>query len=448
MSRFVFTFGIFVNQGSAAHLAEVGAKPLGVARLYGYKLAVHGPMTLHLGPSREYCYGLLWELNPEAEAFLDRIEGYPHWYGKDELSVVAGTRNPQKGKGEPTIFCYRMPGDPGTAVGHNNLMRARKVPEAIGLPTTTRFELRRKVRPTDPPHKAPKRLKPAPTGKAVLKPTGEPERVMYFGYGSNLSYDQIKRRCPSAEPVKAFGVEGWRLEFHSGFANISREPKSTCYGAIYTMTEDDARVMDGFEGLYDRLWLDIGGVGRVLTYQMRPAHRHLSKPSKVYARVVAAGYKDWGLPAVLLKRALSRAWVLSFEIDEYARPAPAKMIHEREVARERRSLLVETGVVKRKKRKPRRAPINAWWRIPAPPVGAGQPQPRKPTAPLSVQKRIEDERARQANEARRRAGNPFEWRAIDDPAYFADMGDVRFYDPDLDDNGIPGFDLFDHGKRH
>jgi hypothetical protein len=102
-------------------------------------------------------------------------------------------------------------------------------------------------------------------------------RPMYFAYGSNLSYSQMKLRChnnpkKSAKPVAIARLDGWRwLISEKGYANIIppkalrvglQETKGenvpisgkedAVFGILYDMTPKDESFLDAYEGVdYD-----------------------------------------------------------------------------------------------------------------------------------------------------------------------------------------------------
>ena len=339
MTRLAFLYGIFVNPGTAAGLVRDGGRVLGVARLRGYRVAENGPMTLHTAGQDDYCYGLLWELTPNAERYLDRIEGYPAWYSKAALRPCKTGELPVPDDAE--VFAYRMRGNPGTLLAHNNLDRATRVPEILGMPTRCQYHLTRT--PDTGDGKPRRRQRPTPpTGKA------DKERTLYFAYGSNLSVDQMMRRCPSAEVREALNISGWRLGFKR-FANIEEHEGSVINGALYALTDQDLAALDRYEALYERLWLDVADVGRVVTYQI-PEHRVMSQPEVSYVRVIAAGLKDWGHENESLLSAVLGTGVPRVIANQMMVPASARLIHRREARRDRRRVLVKGGVIRKKKR--------------------------------------------------------------------------------------------------
>ena len=40
--------------------------------------------------------------------------------------------------------------------------------------------------------------------------------MMYFAYGSNLNWDQMKVRCPDCFPIAKATLKGWKLQSKLG----------------------------------------------------------------------------------------------------------------------------------------------------------------------------------------------------------------------------------------
>ena len=69
--------------------------------------------------------------------------------------------------------------------------------------------------------------------------------MLYFAYGSNLNWHQMKKeRCPGSKYLKPFTLKGYKLCFshktvHStyGHANIVKNKKSKVPGALWKITK-------------------------------------------------------------------------------------------------------------------------------------------------------------------------------------------------------------------
>jgi gamma-glutamylcyclotransferase len=84
----------------------------------------------------------------------------------------------------------------------------------------------------------------------------------YFAYGSNMSYEQMKERCPDSKYVGVARLNGYKLDFTKmstirggGVADIVEAEDDCVYGVLYSITDDDLAKLDRFEGyprMYDR----------------------------------------------------------------------------------------------------------------------------------------------------------------------------------------------------
>lgn len=174
--------------------------------------------------------------------------------------------------------------------------------------------------------------------------------VLYFAYGSNLSTDQMRQRCPYSTPVGLGYLEGWRWIINErGFANIvqvedfemvdaaeastsnSTSAASTApedegvYGLLYLLPPQDEESLDGYEGVpfayqkfqVDVAWVkdtageDFGEMVRALVYidEKRVGE---DVPRGEYVGRMERGIEDavenWGLDEGYADRVMRRFW--------------------------------------------------------------------------------------------------------------------------------------------
>ena len=130
----------------------------------------------------------------------------------------------------------------------------------------------------------------------------------YFAYASNLSKQQMLKRCPEAKPKFSAILpnyklifSGWSREWHGGTASIQPFRGSKVVGAIYEISEKDLQKLDRFEdypNTYDHINVMVFNEDDVavkaITYIKRRQSDE-SKPSPEYLAVIRKGYKDWEL---------------------------------------------------------------------------------------------------------------------------------------------------------
>ena len=84
-------------------------------------------------------------------------------------------------------------------------------------------------------------------------------QLHYFAYGSNMNWEQMKRRCPSTQFVCVASLKDYRFAIarHSrlrncGTANIFADSGSEVWGIVYDVSEPDLIILDSFEDGYRR----------------------------------------------------------------------------------------------------------------------------------------------------------------------------------------------------
>jgi gamma-glutamylcyclotransferase (GGCT)/AIG2-like uncharacterized protein YtfP len=137
-------------------------------------------------------------------------------------------------------------------------------------------------------------------------------QLYYFAYGSNMNWEQMQRRCPSAKFVCVASLKNYRFAIarHSrlrncGTANIFAETGSEVRGIVYDVSEQELAILDGFEDGYRRermLVLAIDGSQssiEVLVY-IAKEEDDVPLPSSEYKQLIVAGAKHWNMPEFYL----------------------------------------------------------------------------------------------------------------------------------------------------
>lgn len=82
-----FAYGSNINLEQMAHRCP-DAQIVGPVTLENYELRFRGSGFATVTPKNgSVVHGLLWKLTPESERALDRYEGYPRHYTKEQVSV-------------------------------------------------------------------------------------------------------------------------------------------------------------------------------------------------------------------------------------------------------------------------------------------------------------------------------------------------------------------------
>ncbi len=140
--------------------------------------------------------------------------------------------------------------------------------------------------------------------------------MLYFAYGSNLNWNQIKGRCPSTEFFAVAKLKGHRLAFTrkserrgGGSADAVPEPGCSVWGIIYRMDENEITALDEAEDYvpgraqngYTRqqcyVYAD-GNEEKPILVSLYFAEKQESPPlpSAAYKQLIVEGAKYWRLP--------------------------------------------------------------------------------------------------------------------------------------------------------
>jgi hypothetical protein len=80
-------------------------------------------------------------------------------------------------------------------------------------------------------------------------------RRVYFAYGSNMIKNQMKSRCPGSELIGIAILAGYRFLINSrGVATIVKDPASRVYGMLWSISIENERALDFYEGVSSGLY--------------------------------------------------------------------------------------------------------------------------------------------------------------------------------------------------
>lgn len=142
--------------------------------------------------------------------------------------------------------------------------------------------------------------------------------MLYFAYGSNLDWNQMRRRCPSARICCVAEMKDHGLVFprkskerKCGVASIEALRGSSVWGVVYQIDEVDVGKLDASEGYapgresvknsYERVERHVNKDGDnanpllVWVYVALP-QPNAPPPSADYKRQIVDGAKFWHLP--------------------------------------------------------------------------------------------------------------------------------------------------------
>ena len=131
-------------------------------------------------------------------------------------------------------------------------------------------------------------------------------RMPYIAYGSNMSIDGMKGRCPGAKAICSGRIEA-ELVFR-GVADIVPQRGGSLPVGLWFVDENNVRALDVYEGwprLYQRVIIPVKAKGKTIkgfAYIMTTNDE--SPPSPWYYHIIRTGYADFKCPAGQLHEAL------------------------------------------------------------------------------------------------------------------------------------------------
>ena len=146
--------------------------------------------------------------------------------------------------------------------------------------------------------------------------------MLYFAYGSNLNHQQMKNRCKGAKYLKKYNLNGFKLCFSHktnysvyGHANIVKNKRSKVYGALWNITKNDEKELDGYEGVdynyYQKEYFFLKRK-KVLVYVQNVYY--IKKPNSTYLHKIINGYKNCDIDLSKLRKTLSK-YKIDYEVN-------------------------------------------------------------------------------------------------------------------------------------
>jgi len=141
--------------------------------------------------------------------------------------------------------------------------------------------------------------------------------MKYFAYGSNMSYERLLKRCPSAVAEEVVVISKYSLRFHK--PSVDGTGKADCYytgkvsdkvyGVIYDISDkDDILKLDAAEGCgkhYERRVCKVRTLNSnkrraVQVYVALIIDTKLNTPSKEYKQYLVQGAEENDLPTAYI----------------------------------------------------------------------------------------------------------------------------------------------------
>ena len=141
--------------------------------------------------------------------------------------------------------------------------------------------------------------------------------MLYFAYGSNMDWEQMRQRCPSARFLHRATLPDRQIAFTRksvgggcGVGDVVRAPGQRVWGVVYDIVGADVGKLDKYEGFQpdrDRnaywrrectVFIDDDAQNPLTcsSYFATPQPEP-PLPSRAYVRQLIDGARHWGLPA-------------------------------------------------------------------------------------------------------------------------------------------------------
>ena len=132
----------------------------------------------------------------------------------------------------------------------------------------------------------------------------------YFGYGSNLSKDQMAIRCPDSNYFMSGNLSGhsWFIN-NRGYASIKPDQNDFVLGEIFTLSDKDIELLDIYEsvaeGMYEKFIMSVktqSGFIDCLVYIA--ADKENGQPQAEYIERINAGIRSANLPSDYVQKSI------------------------------------------------------------------------------------------------------------------------------------------------
>lgn len=133
------------------------------------------------------------------------------------------------------------------------------------------------------------------------------KRSYYIAYGSNMDINQMKERCPDSKFIGTSELKNYQLNFRKScsnyFATLDRKEGSSVPAVIWSVSKDDEKRLDRFEGVAINCYykitieIDVGGdIVEGLCYLIDES-RDEGKPPLNYINILKDAYARFNFNA-------------------------------------------------------------------------------------------------------------------------------------------------------
>ena len=136
------------------------------------------------------------------------------------------------------------------------------------------------------------------------------QTYFYFGYGSNLSKEQMAIRCPDSNYVSSGKLLGYSWLINTrGYASIKPSKDDIVLGEIFSLSQKDVDYLDIYEnvddGMYIKSTLSIEtSSGPIVCLVYIASDNNLGSPQEEYIHRINSGIKSANLPADYVQKSI------------------------------------------------------------------------------------------------------------------------------------------------
>ena len=132
----------------------------------------------------------------------------------------------------------------------------------------------------------------------------------YFGYGSNLSKDQMFVRCPDSSYFMSGNLSGYSWFINTrGYASVRQNLNDFVLGEIFTLSDKDIKLLDIYEsvaeGMYEKFMMSVktqSGFIDCLVYIA--TDKEIGQPQAEYIERINAGIRSANLPSDYVQKSI------------------------------------------------------------------------------------------------------------------------------------------------
>lgn len=126
--------------------------------------------------------------------------------------------------------------------------------------------------------------------------------MLHFAYGSNMSHEPMRQRCPDAENIGCAMLRRHRFVIMAnGYASVVPAPLQEVHGVLWRVSPRDLAALDAYEnvagGLYRRSMMPVIQDGQTVSALVYlGAEKREGAPRKGYMELVMQAARENGLP--------------------------------------------------------------------------------------------------------------------------------------------------------